>query len=549
MRVDAVFRNGRIRTMDAAHPIAHAFAVVAEHIVALDDEAESLVPHARRVVDLGGRPVVPGFNDVHHHLSQRGLRMNGVDLREGAVRNLDQVYQAVATAAAAAPAGAWIYGSGYDQNKIGGHPTALALSRVAPRNPVWLEHVSGHMGVANREAFVRAGYSDLQDVPDVAGGHVERDARGAAIGLIQERAMDLITSVFKPLPLEAIVANIAVASTVAAREGLTSITEPGIGTVTGIGNSALDLHAFLTARERGLLTVRAQVMPYITALHAVDAGSDSGFGLDLGLRTGMGDDWLRLGPVKVLTDGSLIGRSAALTCAYHGSTGVGVMAWDTDELEERLRLAHRLGFRLALHAIGDAAVDNALTILEHLQREHPGEDPRHRIEHFSVATDEQIARAARAGVVPIPQGRFISELGDGVREALGPERVQLAYRAKAFLDAGIEIPGSSDSPVVEASPILGMHDLINRRTASGADFVPAERLTAAQALRAYTVGSAYASKEETVKGRIALGMLADATVLSDDLLTVAPENIHDVTVGATIAGGRITFNDNALMES
>ncbi len=550
MRVDAVYLGGRVRTMDPARPVASAIAVSAGRILALDDEAEALTRHAARVVELGGAPVVPAFNDVHHHLTMRGQRLRGVDLRAGAVATMDELYAAVRAAATTTEPGSWIYGAGYDQNKLGDrHPLAAELDTAAPEHPVWLEHVSGHMGVGNSAAFARAGYPGRRGVPDVDGGVVARDEDGRAAGLVQERAMDLLVGVFKPIPVEEIVRNIEVASRVALSEGIGSITEPGIGTTRGIGNSPLDLHAFQTARERGVLGVRAQVMPYITTVREIDTGGeDAGWGLDLGLRTGIGDDRLRIGPLKVLTDGSLIGRSAAMTACYHGDDAAGYMAWDTDELETILRGAHAGGFRIAAHAIGDQAVQHVLDIFDRLLTERPRPDARHRIEHFHVASDAQIARTAALRLIPVPQGRFISELGDGVIRAMGPERLPLTYRVRAMLDAGIPVPGSSDAPVAEAAPILNMHDLVNRITADGAEFNPQEAVTPAQALQMYTVNSAYASGEEHDKGRLAEGMLADFVVLSDDVLSIDPARIDTVRVGATVVDGEPAFDDGALAE-
>ena len=550
MRIDAVYTGGRIRTLDAARPQARTVAVTGGRVLALDDEAEGLAQHASRVFDLGGAPVVPAFNDVHHHLTMRGQRLRGVDLRSTAVSTMDELYAAVRAAAGAARPGQWVYGAGYDQNKLGDrHPLASALDTVAPENPVWLEHVSGHMGVGNTAAFERAGHPGRRGVPDVDGGFVAREDGGLAAGLVQERAMDVIVGVYKPIPVEEIVQNIAVASRVALSEGIASITEPGVGTIRGIGNSPLDLHAFQTARERGVLGVRAQVMPYITTVRELGTeGDGEGWGLDLGLRTGLGDDRLRVGPLKVLTDGSLIGRSAAMTACYHGSDSAGYMAWDVGELETILRGAHALGFRIATHAIGDQAVQHVLDIFERLLAWKPRPDARHRIEHFQVASDAQIARAARLGLIPVPQGRFISELGDGVIRAMGPERLPLTYRVGSLLAAGIPVPGSSDAPVAEGSPILGMHDLVNRVTAGGVEFSPAERVTPEQALTMYTVSSAYASGEEQDKGRLAEGLLADFVLLSDDLLQVAPERVDRVRVGATVVGGEPVFDDGALRE-
>lgn len=313
-------------------------------------------------------------------------------------------------------------------------------------------------------------------------------------------------------------------------------------------------------------------MPYLTTLHPVGApdapgaadarcddaaGSPPGgaagaggdladrpFGLDLGLRTGLGDDRLRIGAVKVLADGSLIGRSAFMTEDYAadaeaGVSNAGYLQFPREWLEERLTAAHANGWQLAVHAIGDGAVDVVLDVLEAAQRRFPREDCRHRIEHFGVASDEQVARAARLGVVPVPQGRFVNELGDGIARAMGEPRTRFCYRMRSLLDAGMVVPASTDAPVVDYPPLANIHDLVNRRTSSGAPFVPEERVTVAEAVHAYTVGSAYASHQEHEKGRLVPGMLADFAVLSDDIHTVDPATIRDLRVTATVVGGEV----------
>lgn len=547
MRLDAIFRNGRFTTLDPDHPHATALGVLGGRIVGLDDELHGCT--ADFEADLGGAPVVPGFNDAHQHLSRRGQRLRELDLRTEAAPTLDDLYGAVRRWAAELPDGAWVLGFGYDQNKIGAHPTAQALDAVAGGRPVWLAHRSGHMGVVNTAAFARIGFPDPGTVPDVPGGHVERDAEGRPTGLLQERAQSLIRSVLQPVAVEEYIARIAAASEVGLSEGLTSATEPGIGTSTGIGNGPADLHAFLLARERGALGLRMTVMPYITALRDVGAFEPGGdwFGLDLGVRTGLGDEWLRVGPTKILADGSLIGRSAAMCHDYHDDSGNrGLYQFEPDELRRLIVEAHRCGWQVATHAIGDAAVDTVLDAYEAAQRRYPREDTRHRIEHCAIASDEQVARVAALGVVPVPQGRFISEIGDGILAAMGPERSRLAYRMRAFLDAGAVLPGSTDCPVVHGAPLPSIHDMVNRRTASGAPFTPEEAVTPLEALRAYTVGSAYATHEEAVKGTLTRGKVADFVVLSDDPLAVAPERIRDIAVGATVVGGAVAYDDGAI---
>lgn len=537
MKIDTLFDNARIRTMDPARPEARRFGVLHGRIIGFDEELHGVV--ARRTVDLKGANVLPGFHDAHHHVMLTGNRLASLRLRPDSVSSLDELYDAVAAFAAERAEGAFVIGAGYDQNSLGGHPTADRLDRIAGGRPVILEHVSGHMLVMNTAAFERAGYPGRENVPEIDGGHVDRDADGRPTGLLMERAMNLGTALLHPASPADIQHRLKLASDYAVRHGLTSLTEPG-------GGAPMD--EYQRAIELGSMRPRLTVMPWAEALHEIELVKDESvrFGLDEGIRTGLGDDRLRIGPMKLMSDGSLIGRSAAMhSCYAEEPDNTGFMRWDPEELRRQVVGAHRAGWSVAVHAIGDAAVDHALDAFETAQREMPRPDVRHRIEHFAVASDAQIRRTAQLGVIPVPQGRFISEFGDGMAAALGPERARLCYRMQSLLRAGLVLPGSSDSPVSDAEPILSIHDMVNRRTASGAAFTPEERVSVRDAVRAYTYGSAYAIGQEHVRGTLAVGMLADAVVLSDDLFSVPAERIREVTVGATIIGGEIVFDDGA----
>jgi predicted amidohydrolase YtcJ len=547
MRVDVILENGRIRTLDPDRPAATRIGVLAGRVVGLDDDLDGVT--ARRRIDLGGAPVLPGFHDAHFHASFTGARLAALDLRPDVVATLDALYAAVRERAAGLGPDDWVMAAGYDQNILGAHPTADALDAAAGGRPVLIEHVSAHMQVANTAAFERAGFPGREGVPDVDGGHVARDADGRAGGLLQENAMRLMHAVTRPLPVEEILRNLRLASDSAVAMGLTSLTEPGLAAPDGLGNSPVDLHAYQLAVEQGVLRPRMTVMPYVTALHdlAGFAEPDAWFGVDLGIRSGFGDDRLRLGPVKILSDGSLIGRSAAMHDCYAGEPdNTGMMVFAPDVLHRMVVGAHRAGWTVAAHAIGDAAVDAVLDAVEAAHAALPRPGVRHRIEHFALAGDAQVARAARLGVIPVPQGRFISDFGDGMLAAVGPERGEHLYRMRSLLDAGIVLPGSTDSPVSNGSPLRSIADMVNRRTASGAVLGPRERLTAEQAVRAYTHGSAYAVGQERDKGTLREGQLADLVVLSDDLLAVDPARLGEVTVGATVVGGEPVFDDGAL---
>ncbi|GAB3262098.1 amidohydrolase [Arthrobacter pigmenti] len=549
MLFDTLYTNGVFYTQDPARPVASAVGVSAGRIVSLDDELDR--QFFRNVHDLGGAAVVPGFNDAHCHLSYLGEATMQVDLRPAVCKTMDDLLAAIGSACASAPEGQWVQGAGYDQNYLNDlHPTAEQLDEVSGGHPVWLVHNSRHMGVANTAAFEAAGYPGRRNVPVPDGGAVPTDADGRAEGLLQETARALVTDAMPAPTVEDIADMIAAGSEAALAMGITSITEPGAGAAEHLGHGPYDMAAFQLARDTGRLGVRATVMPYLTTLHPI--GNDGGSAdnhdpcsLDLGIRTGLGDEWLRIGPTKILSDGSLIGRSAFMCCDYESNNGSvadrGLLQFPEAELRRRIIGAHRAGWQVATHAIGDAALDVVMDLFEEAQQLYPRTDARHRIEHLSVASDEQISRAARLGLVPVPQGRFVYELGDGAARAMGADRAALAYRIKALLDAGLEVPASTDAPVVSADPLLNIHAMVNRKTASGADFTPAERITVAQAVRAYTVGSAYAVHEESRKGTLAHGMLADLTVLSDDLHEVEPAGIENVKVAATVVGGQLAY--------
>lgn len=550
MLLDALYTNGSFYTQNVRRPRAQSVGVHNGRIISLDDE----LPRSlfREVFDLAGAAVVPGFNDAHCHLSYVGQALVQADLRPAACGTMDELLAAVERACLATPEGAWVQGAGYDQNHLGNrHPTAKQLDGVSHGRPVWLMHNSRHMGVANTAAFERAGYPGRRHVTAPDGGAAPADTDGRAVGLLQETARALVMDAIPGPGVDDVAEMVGAGSTALLELGVTSITEPGLGAPQHIGHSLADIAGYQAARDAGRLRVRATVMPYLTTLHGLgDAeqegpnGAVSRMGLDLGMRSGFGDEWLRLGPAKILSDGSLIGRSAFMCCDYQNSTGElagnrGILQFPAQELRRRVIGAHRAGWQVATHAIGDAALDVVLDIFEEAQQLYPRPDARHRVEHVNVAGDDQIKRLAALGLIPVPQGRFISELGDGAARALGPARTRLAYRVKSLLDAGIEIPASSDAPVVSGDPLLNIHDLVNRRTSSGADFVPEERISVAQAVRAYTVGSAHAVHEDHYKGSLAPGMLADFVTLTEDIYEVPAKDIGDVRVAATVVGGQL----------
>jgi predicted amidohydrolase YtcJ len=544
-QVDLLFVNGNVLTMDPGRPRAMAVAVAGGRIHSLPDDPASVL--AAEVVDLRGATLLPGFHDAHNHMTWFGLSLAEVDLRSPGVGSLDELYAAVARRAETVVPGEWVAGSGYDQNKIGGHPGRDELDRAAPGRRVWLRHASGHMCVVNTPVLADLGLASGA-VPDVPGGRVVTDAAGRPTGLLQERAQELVDGLVKPYAVTVLSDAIDRAGSRYLAEGITSCTEAGIGG-GWIGHNPAELAAYQAARDQGRLRVRVELMVASDVLHPLAAHASDGLelGLDLGLRTGFGDDWLRLGAVKIFSDGSLVGRTAAMHDPFADTPGeAGYLQADADSLLALIVAAHRGGWQVATHAVGDRAIDLALDGYTRAQADYPRPDARHRIEHFAVSRPDQVTRAAELGVIAVPQGRFATEIGDGMLAALGPARHGWLYRQRSLLDAGLTLPGSSDRPVALGAPLLGIHDMVNRRTGSGAPYNPAEAITAGEAMRAYTYGSAYASHQEAVKGSITPGKLADLVVLSDDPSAVAPAGIGGIEVLATFVGGQCGYGGGAF---
>ncbi len=540
---DLVLVNANVLTMDPGRPRASAIAITHGRIETVDPNE---LGDAARVIDVHGATVLPGFHDSHNHMIGFGQSLAEIELSSPPIASLDELYAAVAERADGTPPGGWVIGSGYDQNKLGAHPDRDALERAAPGRRVWLRHTSGHMCVVNSTVLVELG---LDNAPvEVPGGRVAADPDGRPNGLLEERAQVLVGQLVYPYPLSELTEAVERASDRYLAEGITSCTEAGIGG-GWVSHSPAELAAYQAARDRGRLGVRVELMTAREVLHPLGAhpADDLDAALDLGIRTGFGDDWLRLGAVKIFADGSLVGRTAALHDDYAGNgNGRGYLQADAAELQSAIIAAHRSGWQVATHAIGDLAIDVVLDAYEIALTEFPRPDPRHRIEHFAVVQPRQVERAARLGVIAVPQGRFASELGDGMLAAVGPERHSWLYRQRSLLEAGMVLPGSSDRPVVTGAPLAGIADMVNRRTASGEPFNPGEAITAGQALYAYTRGSAYASRQEHVKGSIAPGLLADLVILSEDPTAVSPDRIAGLTVLATIVGGEPRYRNGAF---
>jgi len=532
MRLDLRIDNANVVTMDPAHPAAGSIGVWNGLVAALDGDTAALP--AARVVDAGGATVLPGFIDAHTHLCWAGLEAGATDI--SGASSIAEALALIGAAAAAAPDGDWVDVAGYDQRALGRHLTAADLDGVGRGRPVYVQHRSGHACVVSSDVLTR-----LPDGWLTPGrGGVDVAADGRPTGVLAEGAMRPVRDLRVPYALSTIVGAIERTAKVCLAQGVTMCAEAGIGTGL-LGHSPVELAAYQAAVDQGRLPVRAQVMVASDALHDVRANAADGLrrGVDLGLRTGLGDSRLSIGALKIYTDGGMMARTAALTEPYLPGSNCGMLQRDATELVEAMVDGHAAGWQLAVHAIGDRALDVALDGIEQAQRARPRPEARHRVEHAGLVRPDQLQRMAALAVTAVIQPTFLYAYGDDYAAILGPERAAFLYRGRSFLDAGVRIAGSSDRPVADGAPLRAIAFMADRRSNSGQVIGTGEELTVIEALEAYTVHAAWACGAERWVGSITPGKHADVVVLAEDPRRVAPARIPEIEVIATLVGGEV----------
>ncbi|WP_336659915.1 amidohydrolase [Leucobacter sp. USHLN153] len=549
MQLDLILTAREVLTMDPARPTATSVGVINGRIVGFDEEIAGL--DAARTLDFGDACVTPGLIDAHCHTAWWGLGLASIDL--SVLRGLDALYAEieaeVARLDALGDSDAWVHGTGFNQAHHGGaFPDIARLDDITGDRPMYLRHTSGHASITNTATLRLVGALE-PGFENPTGGVVVRDAEGAPTGLVEEAAQGLVQGLLLPYSTERLVEALEAATSRYAAQGITSFSEAGVGG-GWIGHSPIEVTAYQAAAERGRLHARAQLMPAIDALrplsgHAADfAGEGEGAGLDLGVRAGFGDDLVRFGHVKVFLDGSLLGATAAVTEDYCGHDhNTGYLLDEPAVYRERALGAYRAGWPLALHAIGDAAIDLALDLIEEAQDRYGRRDVPCRVEHFGIARPDQVERAGGLGVAVTPQAGFISAFGAQMAERVGEEREAWLYRGRSVIDAGIILAGSSDLPVADNDLRRGMQAAIDRRTEAGTVLAPEEAITPEEALRTHTEWAARATGQLADKGTLERGKLADFAVFSASPLT-APR-VADLDVVATVLGGELSYDSRS----
>ena len=527
---ETLFENGIIHTGDPDRPRATALVVRGEWIAATGDRAElrDEFPRARRF-DLGGAAIFPAFTDSHIHLAAVGLAMRSVDL--GGARSLQDAVATVAAAARTAPADAWLRGRGWDKNlwPEGRFPGRMDLDPVTGGRPAVFRSKDGHAAWVNSVALARAGIGAA--TPDPEGGVIVRDVgTGEPTGLLTERALHAVTALAETASPEQLEQAIRDATGAAHRAGIGAVHVVEGGDVLG---------AFQRLRARGELGVRVCMAIPEESLDAAVA---------VGLRTGLGDAWLRIGGVKIFSDGALGPQTASMLEPYDGQPDTrGVVVRTREQLRDLAARASAHGIAVTVHAIGDRANRWVLDAIEAAQDDSRRHGLRHRIEHVQVLHPDDLPRFARLGVTASMQPIHCTQDRDIVDRYWGG-RGRYAYAFRSLLRADTHLAFGSDAPVETLDVLTGIYAAVARRRRSEPErpaWRPEEALTVREAVDAYTAGAAYAAGEETVKGRLAPGCVADFVGLSEDLFAIPPERIPEVRVRLTAVGGTVRYSESS----
>jgi predicted amidohydrolase YtcJ len=538
IQADIVLRNGPI-WCGREEGVVEALAIFRDKVLAAGSNAEitQLIGPKTRVIDLKGRLATPGLNDSHLHLVSLGMTMGWVDSKPEAAPTLEALLGAISARAATSKPGEWILSRGYDQTKLdtGRHPYREELDRAAPNNPVMLVRACGHIAICNSEALKLGGIDEKSPTPQ--GGLIEQQ-NGRLTGLLAENARAPVQAAVPAATEEDIIAGIERGGQYLLSLGITSCMDAAVGQKGGFREIA----AYHRAKRDGRLPVRT----WLTLL-GDDGRSIVPQCYDAGLISGTGDDMLMVGAVKLFLDGSAGGRTAWMNEPYLGEDKTtGVWMWEDAELERMVLDAHKKGYQLACHAIGDAAIEQLITAYEKALAAYPDPDRRHRIEHCGFSTPEQHERMVKAGIYPCPQQVFIHDFGDAYVKVLGPERALPSYPLRTWFDLGLKPATGSDAPVCDPNPFPNFHTMLTRQTWKGTVMDERQRVSIEEALQAYTEFGAFSQKQENVKGRLAPGFLADVAVFSRDLLTAEPADIlGDTRCDLTILGGEVVYERGA----
>ncbi|MBS1769467.1 MAG: amidohydrolase [Acidobacteria bacterium] len=528
---DLVIRNANIRTMDDNRSVVRAIAVLNGRIIALGSDAEvgKLIGSKTRVIDGGGKTIIPGFNDAHLHFVSGGQQLSLVDLRSS--RSPEEFAERIKDYAAKLKEGDWITGGRWDHENWtpANLPTKELIDRAASKNPVFVNRLDGHMAVANSLALKLAGVT--KDTKDVAGGVIVRDSNGEPTGVLKDAAMDLVSRVIPDQTFEQRLASAEAATNYAASLGVTSAQDM---------QANQNLAVYETLLQQGKLKTRlyagADLIDWKSRAH-------------VGIRHAFGGPMLRTGTLKGYGDGSLGSSTAWFFEPYSDTPSTsGVPSAEMPQLYEHISAADKNGLQVMIHAIGDRTNATILDIYERVEKEDGPADRRFRIEHAQHLRVSDIPRFAKLGVVASMQPVHLTDDGRWAEKRLGKDRLKGTYAFKSLLASGAHVAFGTDWSVAPLNPLFGIYAAVTRRTTDNKNpdgWLPDEKISVDAAVRCYTLGSAYAEFQENEKGTLEVGKLADMVILSEDIFTIDPTAIANAKVLTTIVGGKVVFDSDS----
>jgi len=522
---DLIVVNARVYTSDRSLPRAEAFALKNGRFTAVGSTSDvrNLANARTPVIDAQRMTVVPGFIDAHNHPS--GVQeLYGVNTN---LRTVREVQAAIKKKADATPPGFWVNGFMFDDTKLDRPLTRTDLDEATTEHPVSVAHRGGHTNFYNSKAFELAGIT--KDTPDPDDGRFFRDG-GELNGRVAENARGVFNRVGKRETFTAEQRRDR------ARNGMRYMSELfnacGLTSVHNAGTSPEHILAYEDCRKNGELTHRAYMMIRSTeAYNGLKAAN---------IYTGFGDEWIRVGGIKFVADGSASERTMRMSTPYVGTTDYGILTMTQDQLYEAIDDAHSHQFQVGVHANGDVTIDMVLKAYERALQKWPDPNRRHRIEHCTLINPDIIRRMKANGVIPTPFWTYVYYHGEKWKE-YGDEKISRMFAHRTFLDAGIPVPGASDYTPGPFEPLMAMQSMVTRTDYKGRVWGPNQKVTVDEALTIATINGAYASSEEALKGSITAGKLADFVVLEQDPHDVSPDTIMNIKVNRTVVGGRTVY--------
>jgi Predicted metal-dependent hydrolase with the TIM-barrel fold len=542
--MDLILINGTIHTMDPSMPSAEAVAVDKGKFIKVGSNSDvlSLKTEDTEVIDLKGRPLFPGFNDSHMHLLSFGISLKMVILND--CKSVEEIVEKTKEFIKFRniEKGTWVRGWGWNHDYFTTErrfPTRYDLDKISAEYPIALSRACGHICTVNSKALEVMGIT--RDTAQVEGGRFDVDENGEPLGIFREKALSLIYDLIPEPGLEEVKSMIKEAAAYANSKGLTSVQTDDFEHVPN-HNFRMVMKAYNELKANGDLTLRVYVQCLLPNIEILKDFLNEGY------HTGFGDDYFKLGPLKLLSDGSLGARTAALCKPYSDDPSTsGILVYTQEQLDELVSTAHNAGMHVAIHCIGDRSMYMAFDAIEKAIEENPRKDHRHSIVHCQI-TDETLLRKFRdMNVIAHVQPIFLHYDLHIVEDRIGKERAKKTYAFKTMIDSGVYIGIGTDCPVEALDVMPSIYCAVNRKDLKGypeGGWLPDEKISVEEAVYSYTMGGAYASFEEGTKGSITEGKLADMVVLCSDIFEIEPDTIKDVDIDMTFVGGRIAYKRN-----